>query len=163
MRRRDFFKGTAAGLATGSALSIADLLAKLQPKIVEQPTSDGVARTSDIGMFINGHRLDVLSIEGPSNEINEIDVTSLDSCRTLVSFDPQVTVAALLPKPDVSKEIISAHRSQSLADGVIRLSADETSFNFCCYITAYKNIMIGSDDLPTIEIHLSIAGAVTMT
>jgi hypothetical protein len=120
MKRRSFLKGAASGLAAAPLLSIGDLLARLNP--VEPLPQIDTRELPDIQgteFYINGHRIPQVISVMREQQLDVIEVTTLDSLSilptyqdyatfTVSMFDPDGSIAALLhgPNADMDKVLI---------------------------------------------------------
>ena len=172
MKRRNFLKGAAAGLAAAPALSIADLFASLKSKAQpEQIPGKAPAPYPGVSFYINGHRVpNILEISGPESPAFDIDVTNLDSTSEFYYGRiplPDYETFGLKLKMDSTSEGISAllrsRNNQDVMDCMIALSdSPQTRINFSAYCVESKIIADPEFDIE-IEARLRIAGPVTMT
>ena len=172
MKRRNFLKGAAAGLAAAPALSIADLFARLKPEAQpERIPGQTPAPYTGTSFYINGHLMpNVLEISVPESQMNEIDVTNLDSSSEgyygRIPLPDYETIGLKFVMDSDSAGMLAlqkARLNQDCMDCMIMLSdSPQTKFKFDAYCADTK-LDLDPYDLATIEARLRIVGAVTIT
>ena len=118
MKRRNFLKGAASGLAAAPLLSIGDLFARLKPvEPLRQIDARELPDTQGVEFYINGHRIPQVISVMRELQSNVIEVTTFDSSSirptyqdhvtfTVSMFDPDGSIAALLHGPHVDMDTV---------------------------------------------------------
>jgi hypothetical protein len=118
MKRRNFLKGAASGLAAAPLLSIGDLFASLKPveplPQIDAPELPDIQGTE---FYINGHRIPQVISVMREQQSDVIEITTLDSSQikpsfqdyatfTVSMFDPDGSIAALLHGPNADMDTV---------------------------------------------------------
>ena len=172
MKRRNFLKGAASGLAAAPALSIADLFASLkteaQPEKIPGKIQAAYPGTS---FYINGHQMpNILEISGPESAAVDIDVTNLDSTsefyygRIPLPDHETIRLKFLMDSDSAGITALSrSHINQDRMKCMIVLSdSPQTKFKFNAYCVE-SEVDLDPYDNVTMEARLKIAGEVTIT